>query len=77
MHDIKEGLAPVVLGSTWITINKNVRGIKVGKKFICQGKVCMTVSPDFSGSLGCRRVGEQGYDRNDPIVARCSNWELG
>ena len=52
MHEIKEGLAPVILGSAWITIDKNVRGIKVGKKFICQGKVCMTVSPDFLEAWG-------------------------
>jgi len=65
VRDIKEGLASAILGGTWITIDKNV---KVGKKFICQGKVCMTVSPDISGGLGYRRVGEQGYDRDDPIV---------
>ena len=37
----------------------------------------MTVSPDFSGRLGCRCVGEQGYDRNDSVVVRCSNWGNG
>ena len=27
MHDIKEGIAPVIPGSTWVTIDKNVIGI--------------------------------------------------
>ena len=38
MHDIKESIAPVIPGSTWITIDKNVRGIQVGESSFAKKK---------------------------------------
>ena len=42
MHDIKEGIVPVIPGSTWVTVDKNAcerdlgwRGVHLPRKSLC------------------------------------------